>query len=709
MHRHNEFPFAPFFQVLSESGIKVTLDDYGRLSRILRCDGDWDIGKLRLVLAALLTKSPEEAKIFRRCFDDFFAAPSELLNQNDYVRALPTQQGAEVPATAPKDYFRYVNYLVLLVFLFAAFAFFPEVKSFGERLASIVTGPPGPSNQVASPQPKPTNQTVEPPKQDKQADNSTPFPPFLRRLALVLVIMAVVYGLVRMVSLSRDASDRVMKPSRGLQDSEPREFSLSANRGEQVKYLSENALDQIAKSIRYAMNETQTRKLDVTRSAAASARNGGLLSLVHQKRKELSEVGILVDAYAQPLLWNTVAEELGQGLSRRGVTVASGRFFGKLTHFRMDDGTLVSFEDLEDMRDALMLLIFSDGKHLDDQRDKCVLESLVRFRTASWFDLREPQFWDESTSLVARSRMPLFSANEKGLLGAVDYFLSEQGKQNKEADSAARMWRGSPEFVSGDLESYLEQLLGDALPWAQVCSVLQPLPMKFANALREKFQPHLPQERIERLFRLPGTWFDTAGLHFSRNTLSALRRGFSLRWDHDVRSEVLQFVLSAIEAAEPPEKESLRHLTWEWSVQRVRLDIEPDAALREIARLSHSPLGPHIREEMGRVLSSFDFYVSKQDMDQPLLVLPKTRIGKRIMTQFRDSESLDSGFWIRVEELTNRARSLWLTRLVIGFFRGFLEYLTTIYEFLTYFPYPAGCRDFSYYAEPGFRNLRKWF
>src|SRR6185436_11103474 len=98
---------------------------------------------------------------------------------------------------------------------------------------------------------------------------------------------------------------------------------------------------------------------------------------------------------------------------------------------------------------------------------------------------------------------------------AVDYFLNEQGKQNSEAVYADQKWRGVPAFVSGDLDSYLEQLLGDALPWAQICSVMKPLPVKFANALREKFQPHLPQERIERLFRLPGTWFDTAGLHFS--------------------------------------------------------------------------------------------------------------------------------------------------------------------------------------------------
>jgi hypothetical protein len=714
MNGHNEFPFSPFFQVLSEKGIKVNLADYGRLSKVLRCDGDWDIAKLRAVLEALLTKSPEEAKLFRRCFDGFFAAQLQASStQDEPISELPAKPDTQDSGISHKDYFKYLDYVVLLILVFAAYAFFPELKSFGNRLVAIAIAVPTP-NPGPSSQPTPTGQPVvlPNPQQRREADPSA-FWPFLRKLAIGLGLIAVGYGLVRMSSLSRKYSSgrtgRVIRRSRSLRDKGPRGFSLSAIGGKQIRLLSENALDQIANSIRYAMNEVQTRKLDVKRSVAASGRTGGLLSLVYQKRKTVSEVSIVVDAYAQPLQWNNLSQELALGLSRRGVTVASGRFFGKPSHFRMDDGTSIWFEDLEDMRDSSMLFFFSDGQQLDHQRDNNILQSLRRFRAAAWFDLREPQFWDESAALVAHSRLPLFQANEKGLLEAMDFFLNEHDQHQRHAKYADRSWHGAPAFISGDLDSYLEQVLGDALPWAQVCSVLQPLPLRFANALREEFQPHLPQERIERLFRLPGTWFDAAGLHFSRNTLAALRLGFSVRWDDNEQLEILHFIISAIEAAEPPEKESLRYLAWEWTVQRVRLDLEPDEALRQIARLARTSLGPHIREEMAQVLNSYDFDVSRQNINQPLRVLPETTTGKRTMAQFRDSEPLDSEFWMRVKEMTNRTQSLLLTQLVIGFFRGIGEYLATIYEFLVYFPYPAGCRNISYYAEPGFRNLQRWF
>jgi hypothetical protein len=712
----NEFPFSPFFQVLSESGIRVTLADYGRLSKVLRCEGDWDITKLGAVLEALLTKNPEERKRFRKCFDSFFTSQLPDNSQKDQgIIDLVTKRDSQGSGLRPKDYVRYLDYIVLVIFAFAALAFLPELKKFGSGLASIVRITPGPAIPGASPQPTLTGQLVESPNQPgrKEADPSALWP-FLKKLAIGLGIVAVGYGLVRMLNLSRKYSvgrtAPVIRRSRFSADDGPRVFSLSAIGGEPIRLLSENAFDQMASAIRYAVNEQPTAKLDINRSVTASAHRGGLLALVYQRSKTVRNINIIVDAYSEPLLWNRVPQELAAGLSRQGVIVASGKFFGKPDRFRMEDGASIWVEDLEEMRDSSMLFIFSDGKHLDYRRDRYVLELFRKFRALAWFDLREPQFWDDSASLINRFRLPFFQANEKGIIEAMDYFLDENGEKQKEREYGNRVWRSAPAFVSGDLDSDLEQLLGDALPWAQVCSVLQPLPLKFANALREKFQPQLPQERVERLFRLPGTWFDAAGLHFSRNTLASLRLGFSVRWDDTEQLEILRFIVSAIESAEPPEKESLKHLAWEWAVQRVRLDLEPDEALRQIAQLARTPLGPHIREEMARVLNSYDYSISKQTTRRPLRILPKTATGKRIMAQLSGSGELDSEFWTRFREMVYRTESFLLMRLAIGFFRGIAEYVATIYEFLIYFPYPAGCRNVSgYYDQPGFRNLQSWF
>ena len=47
-------------------------------------------------------------------------------------------------------------------------------------------------------------------------------------------------------------------------------------------------------------------------------------------------------------------------------------------------------------------------------------------------------------------------------------------------------------FLSADkmhFDVYVEQLLGDAFPWAQTCALFQPVSLGLADALRRKFIP----------------------------------------------------------------------------------------------------------------------------------------------------------------------------------------------------------------------------
>lgn len=110
--------------------------------------------------------------------------------------------------------------------------------------------------------------------------------------------------------------------------------------------------------------------------------------------------------------------------------------------------------------------------------------------------------------------------------------------------------------------------------------------------------------------------------------LGALRRGFVERRSEEQQRAVLAFLLKAIEAAEPEKKESPAHLCWEWRYHRLRLELEPDAALRRLSELAAGPLGRAIRAELGRAVAPGQ--AGPDDVGSaviPLRALPGTRRG----------------------------------------------------------------------------------
>ncbi|HEX8091089.1 MAG TPA: hypothetical protein VF762_19700, partial [Blastocatellia bacterium] len=106
----NTFPLAPFLTSLAADGIRVTLNDYDRISLMLRTGGPWTIERLRGVLLALLVKHPEQEKTFLRRFDSFFSLeqdPGAEISDDDTTRALENirkllDREPEVAAPAPR-------------------------------------------------------------------------------------------------------------------------------------------------------------------------------------------------------------------------------------------------------------------------------------------------------------------------------------------------------------------------------------------------------------------------------------------------------------------------------------------------------------------------------------------------------------------------------------------------------------------------------
>nr|VFJ56807.1 MAG: WD domain-containing protein, G-beta repeat-containing protein [Candidatus Kentron sp. FM]VFJ57085.1 MAG: WD domain-containing protein, G-beta repeat-containing protein [Candidatus Kentron sp. FM]VFK11470.1 MAG: WD domain-containing protein, G-beta repeat-containing protein [Candidatus Kentron sp. FM] len=205
--------------------------------------------------------------------------------------------------------------------------------------------------------------------------------------------------------------------------------------------------------------------------------------------------------------------------------------------------------------------------------------------------------------------LPTFPATPTGLESAIRAFLTEQGAARPITDPGHAPTGNPPER----LDARVESLLGDALPWAQDCAMFQPaIPLGLADALRRRFYPQLPPDRLGRFFALPDTLSTAAGIRFSTQVLAILHRGFNqrrgdapgdgaaaVRASPRVRppsqDAVLAFFQEEIDKAKPALKDGetpgLAYLKWESVRERLRLEAEADNDLKRLAELT-DPASP---------------------------------------------------------------------------------------------------------------------
>ncbi len=385
-----------------------------------------------------------------------------------------------------------------------------------------------------------------------------------------------------------------------------RHLSLECLGGKPAPRLDDETLAHLADSTGYFQSEEAGWELDVPASIVASGEKGGIPTPIFHKRKQIRQLIILVDMFAESLAWNSIPYELKTGLSRLGVPLLYGQFRGSPEQFFTEDGRIHYLEDLETTRKGYLLLIFSDAKGLHAQRDRYALEAVARWPMVAWLELRAREFWDESATLPAQYGIPLYPSTKDGLLRVFGHFLSETGGEMDSTIPAA----GHGLLLQGNasLSVYLEQLLGDALPLAQKCAMIQPVTLGLIDAVRREFHPTLPAERIERLIAIPETVRTVIGLRFSNPVLTVLRTGFARHDNEACQDRVLRFLLLKIEEIEPVEWDSPAYLAWKWVRERVNLEYKPDQALERLSKLSQTYLGNMIKGDLEFVvLPDFPF------------------------------------------------------------------------------------------------------
>ncbi len=622
-----EFPLQPFLVALAADGMLLTLRDYERVAIVLQTDGLWTLTRLRDTLLTLLARDLDQQQLFLRRFDEFFARglADRAFANVDVTQALadlaqlartPRAERAIRPPidstavarppsrTTPRQRLSWWVPLAIVLLL----GMFGAAAVFGKAWFSPI---PAPATLPTQPL------TIEPPTEDTGNQQPPDVAVHYQRiyhnvpqiseprvalaitnawqmpaaLAMFFLFAASLYGLY--LWRSRRIPDDEAATWR---EDRTRHFALGMIGGRPTALLSDSLLDQLADSMGYFQSEERGGVLDVPASVMSTMHNGGLPTLAFHRRKQLRSLLILEDRRAAARVWNTTANELAAGMARRGVPVIHGLFDETPNEFKTSDGMVQRLEDLEDQRRAFLVLIFTDGANLRYRESTFVLEALAHWPMIAWMDLREPRFWDEITTLPPRYGIPIYPASPTGIAQAVRRFLTEVGATNDFIPTGTSAIAAPP--VVGSPVAYIEQLLGDALPWAQDCAMFQPMSPGLANQLRTGFHPHLPVERIERLYALPDTRHNVAGIRFSAEVLSVLRRGWLARRSTGDQERILRLILEQVQKAQPAELESMAYLAWEAVCERVRLELNPAADLARLGQLAKTPLGNHIRADL---------------------------------------------------------------------------------------------------------------
>jgi formylglycine-generating enzyme required for sulfatase activity len=439
--------------------------------------------------------------------------------------------------------------------------------------------------------------------------------------ALLFLLFTIVYAF-RLYGSRRIPED---KPA-DFDPEAPRRFSLAAVLGRPSPILSRELLDHLADCMGYFKSEQSSKNIDVDASVKATVKNCGIPAIVFSRRKQVRALLVLEDIFAESSAWNTVAAELVNGMQRRGVPVIHANYDRSPAQFKTKDGKAYHLEDLEDQSRGFLVLIFAENRGRPDRDIRFALERLGRWPMKAWLDYKaecvQKDFIDDFTTQVQKLGIPVFPASSEGIYQAVKKFISEQGS----GQDLAQTNPTGPDLKIGNIperpDAYVEYLLKDALPWAQDCAMMQPMPVGLADALRKKFHPHLPPERLARLFALPDTINTGSGLRFKSEVQAILRKGFIQRRTNKEQEAVLLFIADEIKKAEPKvkeEKPGLDHLKWEALMERLNLELKPDNNLERFAALTKSPLGSAMLAD----LETYDFEDKKDKI--PLRLKPKNQ------------------------------------------------------------------------------------
>ena len=265
----------------------------------------------------------------------------------------------------------------------------------------------------------------------------------------------------------------------------------AASSRDPVELITPGDLAVIADAVGYTPHDESPHKLDIPRTVAATARQGGEIALVQRPCNDLFRVYVLA-SLASPLARHLdVHRQLVDGLRLRAIDTS-------LLYWRTEVGRLwcpergqeIPLTELLEDAQRSCIVITGDPSYLPNPGR--VVRQLAAFERSAWILTRHPA---RPTPAVSRLKrwMPVLLPDARGWARLGRIFAGRRSNhdtwhgydgliRDDFLDVEARRWVAEMEELSAEEATRLEMYLGAALPWA--CSLAScPAPVSIAYGL----------------------------------------------------------------------------------------------------------------------------------------------------------------------------------------------------------------------------------
>jgi hypothetical protein len=540
-------PLAELLETLKTKGLPIGVREHLTVGRLLSRWDDTDTGSLRIALAALLARNPDEVALVRTSFDTLYGAPEE---EEPKAQAEPGKAG-RIPI--PRRWIAAGLAAVLAVALVVTALLLPRpAKNSGHQ--QIPTG----AQTVPKEAPPPP---VIP--------DTYPRPAWGRSFAVAGGVAAVLFLWMYGTRLGREAQRRARRRWSEEADALPGPHGYDLDLGDLAPPFSAAVLDDVATLLgRHSTDPPRSGELDVNRTLERTIRAGLAPFPAFRSRASQHPLVVLEDVGAEMRPWRRTVRAFLNGLEARGVALDRWRFDGDAGRiFRSPGDPVFSLKQLFRLRPESPLLVISTGEGLlegPEASPAAWIDTLSGWRSRAWLQpVTDPSYWRPALRAVPLHVWPM---TPEGLLTTARQLA--HGDLGRPVREAARAFSDRP-VTALDI---------DRLRW--LLSLAPRRDPDLAEQLRQRFCPHAPPAALLDALEMPAL-------------LKPPQIGPSA-------GDVHAFLLEILDRSRPePGTAAFERWRLDRALQELRLPESEPGAVRELAALAQGPLAGDVETAVG--------------------------------------------------------------------------------------------------------------
>lgn len=555
-------PLVELYDALRAAGFAIGVDDHVRIAQLLAYDGAWAPDTLRIAIAALVVTDPSERAVFDACWER-------------WLRSVEAPQAGDV--LAPPRFDRYKPKRWRLAIACALAIAVTVVLSLSR---SNPSAPRTPKDDGEAPPPTTVPETPQGP-----APQPLPLPespPAIDLTYAGFALGGLILAAAAVAALLGARARRRFLPG-------PWRYVLAVPAAHKP-VLARIAIEDAAAGLTGHAHAPST-ELDVTRSAAATARAGGFPTLVFRRRTHAPLYAVLQDTAGGANRWQFVYDELLRGLAREGIALERYTFAASPASCTGGDGRAVTLDEVLDHADGV--IVIGDGATALDplRRERALwLDTLSQLPDALWINPLPPARWSAGAHAIAEHM-----AMAHGAVGAIATLCDRSAPRERPANAYPAVIERAPGTASA--ASALRVALGErAFLLVAAVAVTGPPTIASMRWLAEAHALDLHEHDWLAVATLP--WFRSeqwpVGL---RERLQA-----ALFAEAPRLARAVAISSERVFAASEPPRHSGAHLVWQLDgALRASQRGDHTTAARELNRIARTPLAHVARDQLHKL------------------------------------------------------------------------------------------------------------